>query len=94
MAHISLEMVQFLGERHPATVEMANIDGLLPLHIACNGQASLKILQFLVEMDSDAVEMVNNIGFWPLHKACRNDEPLDVVLSLVVEWSLSAFKWG
>jgi hypothetical protein len=73
---------------------MANIDGLLPLHIACNGQASLKILQFLVEMDSDAVEMVNNIGFWPLHKACRNDEPLDVVLSLVVEWSLSAFKWG
>jgi hypothetical protein len=68
-------------------------DGNLPLHLACNSQASLKVVQFLVEMDPPAVEAADNVGFWPLHKACCNDAPLDVVLFLV-ERSLSAFKQG
>jgi ankyrin repeat protein len=38
-------------EMHPAAVKTTNNDGNLPLHLACNSQASLEVVQFLVEMD-------------------------------------------
>jgi ankyrin repeat protein len=83
-----LDVVQALVKENPAAVKTANNNGNLPLHFACNSQASLKVLQLLVKMDSDTVETANNVGFWPLHEACCNDAPLDVVLSLL-ERSLS-----
>jgi ankyrin repeat protein len=39
-----LEVVQFLVERNPASLGMANISGFLSLHIACSNKAPLEVV--------------------------------------------------
>jgi ankyrin repeat protein len=78
-----LEVVQFLVERNPATLEMANDMGWLPLHYACSNKASLEVVQFLVERNPASLGMADTDGRLPLHFACSNKASVEGVQLLV-----------
>jgi hypothetical protein len=88
----ALELLRVLVERTPVTVKMTD-DGEelpLPLHFACNRQASVEMMvKFLLGIDPDAVKTANSHGNLPLHLVCcnhaRSHEPLDVVQFLAKE---------
>jgi hypothetical protein len=85
--YTSSELLRVLVERAPATVKMTE-DGEklpLPLHFACNRQASVAVVKFLVGIDPDAVKTANSDGNLPLHLACCNHAKFDVVQVLAKE---------
>jgi ankyrin repeat protein len=89
----SVDVVKYLLELYPESVEEGNQRGYLPLHVACWGGAPLQVVQYLYERTPKLVRDQERYGgeerrtpwLWtPLHHACRGGgSPLEVIQYLV-----------
>jgi ankyrin repeat protein len=78
-------LVQFLVEQWPESVQMADAQGRLALHHASSSgsHAELDTFQFLVLQYPGAVCVKDDKGRIPLHHALQRKKPLDVIEFLV-----------
>ena len=79
----SMEVITFLLEKYPASIQSKDRVGQLPLHIAIRRQAPLEVIQILIEPYPNAVNIADNDGELPLHVACRHDASLEVIQLLI-----------
>eukprot|EP00986_Skeletonema_menzelii_P005306 scaffold1900_cov147-Skeletonema_menzelii.AAC.4 len=90
-------IIRCLLEYFPAAVNVADYDGLLPLHHACANNVSLGVIQLLIDAAPDSVRSVSNRGGLPLHCFCRNTElhqtTLDI-FQLLVEAAPDSVRCG
>jgi len=96
------DVIQFLVDSWPESVQILTKKGLLPLHCAMTtikwdtfaledveASLSLEAIQFLVQAWPDAVHEQDGHGCVPLHYACKNDCTDDVTQLLVEGWPMS-----
>jgi ankyrin repeat protein len=74
-----LAIVQYLVEKAPDGIRLADRYGSLPLHLA----DSLSLVQFLVAQDPGTVRAVDHTGCTPLHRMCKYGHSLEIVRFLV-----------
>ena len=68
----SVDVVKYLLELYPKSVEKGDENGSLPLHLACEGGAPLQVVQYLYELYPKSVEKSNTKSYPPLHNiVCR-----------------------
>ena len=65
----SIGTIQLVVEANRASVTAADIQGCVPLHLACQF-GDLDIVKYLVEQDENSLTIVNSMGNLPLHHAC------------------------
>jgi ankyrin repeat protein len=81
------EVVQYLVEQAPDTIQMTDKAGNLPLHLACNRKAHADVIQYLVTTYPQALGVTNSKGVsLPLHVACEWMARLEVIQQLVQAW--------
>ena len=88
----SVDVIKYLIEIYPESVEEGNQKGDLPLHVACWGGAPLQVVQYLYKKTPKSVRDQERYGgklwtpgLWtPLHHACNGGgSPLEVIRYLV-----------
>ncbi|KAL7567683.1 hypothetical protein ACA910_012022 [Epithemia clementina (nom. ined.)] len=81
-AESSLELVSFLLDQKPETIQTKRFDGMLPLHLASYFRAPLCIVEFLHSHYPAALHAVDHEEWTPLHAAARGNAPVAVVQRL------------
>jgi ankyrin repeat protein len=69
--NVRLGTIKLLVRRNPAAVISPNINGTLPLHIACEHHVSTEVIEYLVGLDPSSLDAVDRDGNTALHYACR-----------------------
>lgn len=62
----------------------------LPLHVACQSDASASAIQALLECDVTAAQCKDSLGRVPLHYACSHGAPVEVVAVMLQAFPASA----
>jgi ankyrin repeat protein len=80
-----LEVLQYLSNRYPDSVQATDRFGLLPLHYACKGSASVQVVRHLIENFPKSVQVTDKRGRLPLFHALGRASPpsLELVNCLV-----------
>ena len=69
-------LMRFLAEQDPNTVQVANSDGALPLHLLCGSfRPTESAVTYLVDSFQGAAQATNNDGALPLHLLCGSSRP-------------------
>jgi len=93
-ATISLDVIQYLIQQWPESVNVRIDDECIALHLACRIAVALPNIQFLVEQFPESVKMKSSYGL-PLHYGCV--EPLTsthAVRYLLDSWPDSIVRDG
>jgi ankyrin repeat protein len=82
-----LEVIQILvnADKDKRTLLAKDINGSLPLHVACHCKAPLEVIQVLLENDIEKKSLfeMDSHGGFPLHTACFCGAPLEVIKLLL-----------
>jgi ankyrin repeat protein len=79
-----VEILEYLVDRNPELLSSRDLDGLLPLHVACRRGAPFTIVQSLVNLCKASVKSVTPQGDLSLFLACEMPEPsLDTIFLLM-----------
>lgn len=85
-----LQVVQFIMDQAPGTLDFPASHGEIPLHVACrNKHISLKVMQLFVLMRPDLLDLRlrNQFGNMALHKICISpDAPLEIMSYLAQQY--------
>lgn len=80
---LDLELADRLLEQcHYETVQIANEDGALPLHLAVSNRASWPVLQLLIDHYPEALDIKDDKGNVPLHRAFMTTTKMHVLVRL------------
>jgi ankyrin repeat protein len=71
----ALEMVKYLHKQCPQLIRRASEKGCLPLHLACQANASLEVITYLVKNHGDALSAYDRSGRLPFHYSCLLASP-------------------
>ena len=77
-----IDIIQKFIDYAPETLQMKDIFGYLPIHIACMDGASLEVIQALVNSYPESIT-VDFRGYLPLHLACQSNASLEVLNFLI-----------
>jgi ankyrin repeat protein len=79
-----VEIIEYLVDRDPALLRSRDLDGSLPLHVACRRGVSFNIVQSLIDLYEASVKSLTPEGALPLFLACEIPEPsLDIIFLLM-----------
>lgn len=78
-----LEAVQFIIERDPETLGVADASLNLPLHIALDHNAPEQVVEVLLRGNLEAAEARSGSGWMPLHWGCARAHPPSAVRMLL-----------
>jgi ankyrin repeat protein len=81
--------IEMLIEANTDAVQIGNVEGLLPVHLAISGQRipSLELIHMLLEPFPEAASIQDNYGHIPLHKAVSKSRPHIELIEFLVEVS-------
>jgi len=78
--HSCTAVIYLLMKRAEQSVQILNLKGASPLHIACAREdASKELIESLTEAWPNAIVTYDNDGNSPLHVACMNNAPAEVI---------------
>jgi len=83
--HAPIQVLRFLVDQDPVTLQVSDATGSLPIHAACRAGAPLETLQFLVEAPGSAGKLYarDHNGALPLHLLCQAHPPLEAIKYLL-----------
>jgi len=85
MLKTPLENIEFLIKENKSSLSQQDVDGMTPLHFACNRtDPQLEVIELLTSKNKKACVMQNNKGCTPLHLAVQHGTPTDVLECLLV----------
>lgn len=80
-------MIKFLVDNGSDAIYVTNINGLLPIHIACQNNPSLEVINILIKADKQKQTVrvpSKHHGFLPIHFACCNEKiSLEVITAVI-----------
>jgi len=84
----SVEVIQFLVECWPESLQIGNSSGRLPLHLACYGRPPLAVIYYVLDSFPQAAQMQDEYLSLPLHCACTqvSRSQLEVIKRLLQVW--------
>ena len=83
----TLAIIQYLVHLFPKALEKGDVDGDLPLHLACLCDAcSPEAVRYLVQKNPEAIKQKNALDELPLHLACEKGGSLQVVRYLLEQY--------
>ena len=71
---VSLGAIKLMVSAHPASLTVADAQGYIPLHLACQF-GRLDIVKYVVKEDKNSLTTLDNGGNLPLHHACLAGKP-------------------
>ena len=84
MQDVHGDIIQFLVEANPSTLQLTNDYGQVPLHIACtNNHITARIVKVLIDTWPQATRQ-RNCGDTPLHNLCRDTDEMDGTVALKI----------
>jgi len=75
--------VSRISQSKPETAHFIGVEGMLPLHVACQARPSVRVVQHLLSAFPGATDTPNARGELPLHLACRYNASVSVLKALV-----------
>ncbi|EJK58563.1 hypothetical protein THAOC_21302 [Thalassiosira oceanica] len=90
-AETFLEIVQFLVTQFPASLKLADHDGMLPLHHACKNNCPSCIVKFLVGAYEEGIKVDSPKYGLPLHCVCaatsyKQENTLEIIAFLLSKY--------
>jgi len=83
----STELIHYLLSKCPESAGHANMNGSLPLHVACSQNlVPYDFIDLLVKFNPEGLSVFDQEGLLPFHRACLNDQSGNLVRKMFREW--------
>jgi len=80
------DLLQYIIDSYTEGLLSRNIEGLVPLHLACTGaKATMNVAATILYSEPSAAECIDNYGQLPLHKMCSRGSANSRIVSLLIE---------